>query len=165
MRKATRWLQPAAACLILHANPVFNWTSSFAMRYLFAAARLFTLLHVAESIPLNLPQRADASSLATLPTAERSQYDIIRSCFITIIACVWTSAHPNIAAPQDAGWKSFKRRLVTMIYALIAPEAIVMWALRQNIASKRIASDYNRTWKFTTQAGILPRYRLLRSYP
>ncbi|KAF5322411.1 hypothetical protein D9619_000425 [Psilocybe cf. subviscida] len=118
------------------------------MRFLTAAA-FFSLLHIIESRPItpSLLPRADTSPDG-LSFAERSRYDIIRSCILTIIACVWTSGHPNIAAPQDAGWKALKRRIVTMIYALIAPEAVVMWALRQNIAADRIANEYNRA--FTT---------------
>lgn len=96
--------------------------------------------------------RADYNaSLETLAIAECSQYDIIRSCIITMIVCAWASSHPNISAPQDAGWKHSTRRLVMMIYALIVPERIMIWAVRQNIAAGRITNNYNRA--FRTQAG------------
>lgn len=63
---------------------------------------------------------------------------------MTIFACVWTSAHPNIPAPRDAGWTRLKRRMLMVVYTLIAPEMVVFWAWRQYEAAKWIVKDYNQ---------------------
>lgn len=73
----------------------------------------------------------------------RTTYDIVSSCFGTIIACLWSAAHPNIDGPDDAGWTCLKRRVLNMIYAFIAPELITLWAMRQYVAAKFITQDYN----------------------
>lgn len=80
------------------------------------------------------------------PTRFRTTYDIVWSCLLTIFACVWTSGHPNIAAPRDSGWTRLKRRVIMMVYALIAPEMVVFWAMRQYAAALWIASDYNKVF-------------------
>lgn len=77
-------------------------------------------------------------------TTFRTTYDIIWSCLLTVFACVWTSGHPNIAAPRDSGWTRLKRRVIMMVYALIAPEMVVFWAMRQYAAALWIATDYNK---------------------
>ncbi|KAF8179901.1 hypothetical protein BJ912DRAFT_1062700 [Pholiota molesta] len=74
---------------------------------------------------------------------DRGVSDIIVSCFATIFACTWSAVHPNIPAPTDCGWTRFKRQFVTMVYALLVPEVITAWALRQRLAAKKIVDEYN----------------------
>lgn len=73
----------------------------------------------------------------------RSTSDILTSCLATIFACTWTAIHPNIPSPADSRWDIFKRRLVTTIYALLAPEFITIWAYRQYLGAKKIVEEYN----------------------
>jgi hypothetical protein len=73
----------------------------------------------------------------------RTVYSILQSCLLTIFACVWTSAHPNINGPRDSGWTRLKRRVITMLCAVISPEMVVFWALCQHSAAKEIAEKYN----------------------
>lgn len=70
---------------------------------------------------------------------DRSIYDIIWSCLTTIFACTWIAIHPNI---PHASEKLILRRLKTFALALIAPELIVLWAIRQWLASRRLARKY-----------------------
>ncbi|KAF8188086.1 hypothetical protein BJ912DRAFT_851352, partial [Pholiota molesta] len=63
----------------------------------------------------------------------RTLNDIILSCCATIVACTWSAVHPNNPSPTDCWWTGFKRRVVIMVYALLAPEAIAAWALRQQL--------------------------------
>ncbi|KAF8171311.1 hypothetical protein BJ912DRAFT_911624 [Pholiota molesta] len=74
---------------------------------------------------------------------QRSVNDIVVSCFATLYACTWSAIHPNIPAPTDSWWTCFKRQIVTMVYALLAPELITTWALRQRLAARRIMNEYN----------------------
>jgi hypothetical protein len=39
--------------------------------------------------------------------------------------------HPNVSGRQDSGWERLRARLNLMFIALIAPEVIVLFAMRQ----------------------------------
>ena len=66
----------------------------------------------------------------------RSVLDIIWSCLATIFACTWVSIHPNIPHPDATEWQIRKHRATLMFWALIAPELIVLWAMRQWIGAR-----------------------------
>lgn len=73
----------------------------------------------------------------------RTAYSIVQSCLLTISACVWKSAHPNTNSPTDSGWACLKRRVVIMLCTVIAPELVLLWALKQYSGAKQIAKSYN----------------------
>lgn len=110
---------------------------------------LFALIRTLRGVPLEttleVPDAIPALVLRATQThfGQRAVNDIIISCFATIFACTWSAVHPNIPAPTDCWWTRFKRQVVTMVYALLAPEAITAWALRQRLAAARIADKYN----------------------
>ncbi|KAF9473629.1 hypothetical protein BDN70DRAFT_784445, partial [Pholiota conissans] len=72
----------------------------------------------------------------------RSVQDIVVSCFTTIIACTWTAIHPNIPGPTDCWWTRFKRQVTITIYALLTPELITLWALKQRRGANLIMNEY-----------------------
>ncbi|TFK58595.1 hypothetical protein BDN72DRAFT_912045 [Pluteus cervinus] len=80
---------------------------------------------------------------------DRSLVDIIRSCVLTIFACVYTALHPNIPDPEAKTWQKICGRLKMSFYMLIAPEAVIWWAMRQWYGARRIA----RSLKWTTTHG------------
>lgn len=82
--------------------------------------------------------------------AQRTVWTIVWSCLLTIFACTWTAVHPNIPGPADSGWARLKRRIVVMIYAMIAPEMIATWAMRQYFGARLIMNDYNNTFATST---------------
>ncbi|KAF8950592.1 hypothetical protein BDZ97DRAFT_1180663 [Flammula alnicola] len=73
----------------------------------------------------------------------RTVWDIFWSCVATIFACTWSAVHPNVPGPRDSGWTCFKRRVVTMFYAMVAPEFMAWWAMRQYFGARKIMRDYN----------------------
>ncbi|KAF9473982.1 hypothetical protein BDN70DRAFT_816451, partial [Pholiota conissans] len=75
---------------------------------------------------------------------ERSVNDIAVSCVATIFACTWSATHPNIPSPTDCWWTRFKRQFTTVLYALLAPELITVWALKQNWAAREFVKEYNQ---------------------
>ncbi|KAF9471205.1 hypothetical protein BDN70DRAFT_978161 [Pholiota conissans] len=99
----------------------------------------FALFQTLQCVPLPSPTNPlnDFSTFFLRDTesqfGERTVRDIIISCFVTIFACTWSAIHPNIPAPTDGWWTRFKRQVVTMIYALLAPELITYWALEQRL--------------------------------
>ena len=77
---------------------------------------------------------------------QRSIWDIIWSCLATIFACCWVSVHPNMPALTDGKWKIACHRLELMFWAVIAPEMIIMWALRQWYGARELADTYEGPW-------------------
>ncbi|KAF8169803.1 hypothetical protein BJ912DRAFT_1048178 [Pholiota molesta] len=110
---------------------------------------LFALTRTLNGAPLRVPDRHPALDIHDIQGhfGQRSVNDIVISCFATLYACTWSAIHPNIPAPTDSWWTCFKRQIVTMIYALLAPELITTWALRQRLAARRIRNEYNKKIK------------------
>lgn len=110
---------------------------------------LFALIRTLRSVPLSSPLETTNACLAldirNMPShlGERAVRDIIISCLTTILTCTWSAVHPNIPATTDGAWARFKSQFAMMVYALLLPEAITAWALRQRLAARKIANIYN----------------------
>ena len=78
----------------------------------------------------------------TCPADQRTIWNIIWSCLATIFACSWVSVHPNIPAPEESWWRIFLRRLELMFWAVIGPELIITWALRQWLGARDLQKLY-----------------------
>lgn len=145
-------------CTGLYSLKVFITVSS-EFDDMFRLLVLCTFLQILQATPLPLSHAN--SSLATAdalgPVAcecpgtsdngtqqLRSTYNIVNSCLLTLFTCVWTSIHPNINGPRDSWWTSIKRKTVTMLCAVIAPEIVFFWAVAQFIYAKLIAEQYNK---------------------
>ena len=75
----------------------------------------------------------------------RTIWDIIWSCLTTVFLCTWVSVHPNVPYPKRKAncwierliWNpllSFaEHRLPLFICALLMPEYVLAWAIRQLI--------------------------------
>ena len=93
---------------------------------------------------------AESSSNATVfstpacicPADQRSIWDILWSCLATIFACSWVSVHPNIPGPNESSRRVFLRRLELMFWAVIGPELIITFALRQWSSARRLEKLY-----------------------
>lgn len=81
---------------------------------------------------------ADAPSCDNLYDC-RTLSTIIVSCLATLAACTWVSVHPNIPDFREGQLVLFLRRFRLMVLALVAPEVIVLWALRQRMVARRLA--------------------------
>ncbi|TFK70477.1 hypothetical protein BDN72DRAFT_535845 [Pluteus cervinus] len=87
---------------------------------------------------------------------DRTLVDIVRSCILTIFACVYTALHPNIPDPKANDWQRFLGRLKMSFYMLIAPEAVIWWAMRQWYGARLtadLANLANPELKWTTTHG------------
>jgi hypothetical protein len=94
--------------------------------------------HSIGAVPI--PLQAEPSSQDDL--SKRSLYSIIYNCFSTIFICVWVSVHPNIP-PRQCGTRALWRQLKLMAWSLIAPEMVLVWAVKQWFAASRIRDTYN----------------------
>ncbi len=45
---------------------------------------------------------------------ERTKWTIIRNYLLAIVACAWITVHPDIGAPIESSWNSFKSRVLPM---------------------------------------------------
>ncbi|KDR77170.1 hypothetical protein GALMADRAFT_155817 [Galerina marginata CBS 339.88] len=91
----------------------------------------------------NNPPNLSFLSQCLCPGPQRSVWDILWSCLATIFACTWLSVHPNIPPPGETWWKIGLRRLELMFWALIAPELIILWAMRQWQGARILAGNYH----------------------
>ncbi|TFK61788.1 hypothetical protein BDN72DRAFT_934304 [Pluteus cervinus] len=71
----------------------------------------------------------------------RTLYDIVRSCLFTIAACVYQAIHQNMPDPKAKMWGRLQVRIKITIYALIAPEMMIWWAMRQWYGAIEIAKE------------------------
>ncbi|KZP21845.1 hypothetical protein FIBSPDRAFT_825300, partial [Athelia psychrophila] len=90
---------------------------------------------------------ASSESCTDIKTC-RTLNQIVVSCLVTILACVWFAVHRNVPAPRRGPSyhpnffiKSAQEAAMVFVVALIAPEWILAWALRQAIVA------WNVGWK------------------
>lgn len=81
----------------------------------------------------------------------RTIWNVVWSCLITISLCIWVGIHPNLPQlhPPREHWYSrralldkiqaFVDKLAVALLALLAPEFIFVWALRQRLNASSIA--------------------------
>lgn len=72
----------------------------------------------------------------------RTIWNIVWSCLVTIFACTWVAVHPNIPDPDEKWVRIASRRVGITIMALIAPELVIVWAIRQWINARKLAQMY-----------------------
>jgi hypothetical protein len=102
-----------------------------------------------EAVPMPSIENRDPSSCDEL-SQTRTVWNIIWSCLSTIFLCTWGSLHPNISSTQDEPDMSrrdkLRKSLVDLltyklplfVWALLVPEYILAWAIRQYITAGKI---------------------------
>ena len=92
------------------------------------------------------------------PSNTRTIWNIIWSCLSTIFVIAWVAVRPNIPDPKDSQWKIFGRRIMIMVYVLLIPEIVLIWAARQHRDARLLAKEFriegHPDWK-TTHAYFL----------
>jgi hypothetical protein len=71
----------------------------------------------------------------------RTLLNIIWSSLLTVFACIWVSIHPNILGLNDSWGRKVVCRVWIMVLALLAPELVVGWAMRQRTIASKIGRD------------------------
>ncbi|KAF9544968.1 hypothetical protein CPC08DRAFT_716324 [Agrocybe pediades] len=74
----------------------------------------------------SFPRDADPT-----PPCPRQRIQIIWTCVATILAASWVSVHPNIPNAKESTIKKTLRRIELMVWAILTPELIIFWAMRQ----------------------------------
>jgi hypothetical protein len=115
---------------------------------LYASFGLTFALATPSDIPTNIPPSFLTRSDDTFGT--RSMWGITWSCLSTIFACAWIAVHPNIPGPKDSHWAVLCRRILIVVYILVAPEIVIAWAARQHFGARQLAKFYEgRGWTMT----------------
>ncbi|KAG1725374.1 hypothetical protein EDB19DRAFT_1833797 [Suillus lakei] len=73
-------------------------------------------------------------------------WSIVSSCMLTLFACVYSAIHPNSPGPKDSRFRILVQRLGIMITALLAPELIVTWAMRQWLSAREITRQFETSY-------------------
>ena len=107
----------------------------------------------ANTIPPIISRSLEPNSCSDLSHC-RSIWNIIWSCIVTIFSCTWVAVHRNIPCPKKREGKNrFQRwiwnpilsfaehRLPLFVCALLIPEYILAWAVRQYLRAREIARD------------------------
>ncbi|KAJ7331309.1 hypothetical protein DFH08DRAFT_966333 [Mycena albidolilacea] len=72
----------------------------------------------------------------------RKLFDVVWGCLATIFACTWVSVHQNIGPPNQGSVALFWRRVKMMIIAIIAPEVMVGFAVRQALGARILSKEF-----------------------
>ena len=109
---------------------------------------VFYLLRRVFALPIPVIEYHSASSCTDLNSC-RAIWNIVWSCLVTTFACTWVAVHPNVPKPgQQPNWRWYSRplrRVRIMLYALIGPEFVLIWAWRQ--------------WRVANRKSTLPQLR------
>jgi hypothetical protein len=102
-----------------------------------------------DAIPVSSIEVRDPSGNRELiPT--RTLWNIIWSCLFTIFLCTWGALHPNISSTQNKPGMSWREKLrkslvelltyklPLFLWALLVPEYILAWAIRQYLTAGEI---------------------------
>ena len=92
--------------------------------------------------------RSQSQDDASVCKYTRTIWTIIYTSFITIFACSWVSVHANIGPPGRGRLRNLWRRLRLMFWAVITPELVIMWAMRQWYASRQLERTYRGIFFF-----------------
>ena len=108
----------------------------------------------------------------------RTIWNIVWSCLVTIFSCTWVAVHPNVPCPkrrEPNGWigryirnplLSFvEHHLPLFICALLVPEDVLAWAIRQFLRACKIAKgEIELRVKYLSIAIILSKLLLERGW-
>ncbi|KAF9566570.1 hypothetical protein CPC08DRAFT_703914 [Agrocybe pediades] len=91
----------------------------------------------------------------------RTRLEIIWTCLATIFAASWVAVHPNMPGPNVSKVKKILLRIEVMLWAIITPELIIMWAMQQWYGAKVLENEFvsryrkpNDAFKWTKKYGF-----------
>ena len=79
--------------------------------------------------------------------ATRGTFNLLSSCIITLLLCVWSSVHLNLPRNDQGTKQKFLRRLPWIAIALVAPDYLIWIAWNQRKMAKMISKEVNETFK------------------
>src|ERR1700761_6080941 len=87
------------------------------------------------------------SPVDSIAVGDRTMWNIVRSSLATLITCTWVGYHPNIPGLDETWLQSRARRIKVFVIALLAPEVVVMCAMRQFLAARKMGRNMQEFFK------------------
>ncbi len=92
----------------------------------------------------------DSDSSGSPACLNRTEWSIICGCLLTILASTWLAVHPNVPGRDltkeenlTRWWIPSRTKIMhaeLMLIAILAPEAMVGWAIRQRVVAKKVCA-------------------------
>jgi len=99
--------------------------------------------HYGASMPIIIDIREVLQSGPVIQDQKiRTRFDIVWSCVSTLFICTWVAIHPNIPPRGEGHTRSLWRRVKLMLWTLLVPELILIWAYKQWSAARYIAEYF-----------------------
>jgi hypothetical protein len=111
---------------------------------LFALVFLYFTFIDVQALPISAIESANTASTCDNLYHCRTIWNILWTCLVTISACTWVTVHPNVPAREDGRFMVTFRRVKVVLLALIMPELIVLWAIRQWLKARQITRQIRR---------------------
>ncbi|ESK86857.1 hypothetical protein Moror_3452 [Moniliophthora roreri MCA 2997] len=74
----------------------------------------------------------------------RTLTNVVWSCWSVVFISTWVSIHPNVPKYGEHPAVVVMKNGITMFMALIAPELIVLWSMRQWFSARKIAKQFKK---------------------
>ncbi|KAF8644492.1 hypothetical protein AX16_008432 [Volvariella volvacea WC 439] len=87
------------------------------------------------------------------PSKIRSTWELVWNCLGTVFVCTYVAIHPNLPDRDASQSRRTWQKVKTSLYALLAPEVVIMLAMRQRFVASRIARQH-RGHGWTTVHGF-----------
>lgn len=101
------------------------------------------------------PSQGVMDTGSSLPET-RTVLSILYSCLATTFACTWVSVHPNVPFFGEGEWVILGRKIHLMIMALIAPELMIMWAIKQSTGAHSIQDTVKIKYGTISESTLWP---------
>jgi hypothetical protein len=133
--------------------PILSLTPNIALPIMLVLLLAFALFQTYYGDPGQGPASIELGAVSACGDQDprRSIWSIVWSCLLTIFLCTWVVLHPNVAFrpdKPDAGWRErwiwdplhhfVSYQLPLFMWALLVPEYILAWSIRQFIAAGEI---------------------------
>ena len=99
------------------------------------------------ALSYNVSARALQFLVDSIPAGDRTVWGILWSSLTTLFACTWVACHPNIPGLDETWLQRKARRLRLFVIALLAPEVVVMCAIRQFFAAREMGMEMQAFFK------------------
>jgi hypothetical protein len=88
--------------------------------------------------------KTDIAPAWVLSASYRGTSDILWSCIITLLACVYSALHLNVPSTSLGGWQVLWRKIQWVGLALFAPELVLYVAYSQYVDARDLVKELNR---------------------
>ncbi|OAX33713.1 hypothetical protein K503DRAFT_869382 [Rhizopogon vinicolor AM-OR11-026] len=115
---------------------------------------LLCTLYLARAIQASPTANTTTTSMDSVGApsfTNRTMWSIVSSSALTLFACIYSAIHPNIPSPRDGLLRILWRRIGMVIMALIAPELIATWAIRQRLCARSLTERFKDSGHFSSR--------------